>query len=470
MGISNGLCLCFQKNTESDGEALLVQNPSSNNKNNNFEKEKTDKQNISSSPQNDNNNNNKKKIVNERNNFDKNLCNIIFKDLPKRETTQLQTFKENLKEKIQNMYDKEKAYIIFLWVCDNIVYDAESLFAGRQVDCDPEGVFKKGTTVCSGYARLFKNIGEFIGLDIQCVSCYSKGIGYEPGQELRTTDHEYNIIKLDNNYYPIDCTWGSGNLDGNKFTKNINEFYFLADPELLINTHFPANDRWQLTKRKYTLQEFLKWPQINNNFYSYGFNKYYPEEGFIELNSNTQKFTIWGNNISKNNAMSNIFLLENNIYQQQLNLDKTTFLNDRIEFDFIFNKKGRYKIRLFGNNDKGPTTHSIMTYIVNVHNNARQELKFPYCYADAKDINIIEPLYDNIKSGQNVKFKIKAISPEIDTLIIIDGQWHYLNKNEDGLFEKEIMIQTPPGKNIIVGKRKDNNDCSCSYMVAYTII
>ena len=218
------------------------------------------------------------------------------------------------------------------------------------------------------------------------------------------------------------------------------------------------------------MQEFLKWPQINNNFYSYGFNKYYPEEGFIELNSNTQKFTIWGNNISKNNAMSNIFLLENNIYQQQLNLDKTTFLNDRIEFDFIFNKKGRYKIRLFGNNDKGPTTHSIMTYIVNVHNNAGQELKFPYCYADAKDINIIEPLYDNIKSGQNVKFKIKAISPEIDTLIIIDGQWHYLNKNDDGLFEKEIMIQTPPGKNIIVGKRKDNNDCSCSYMVAYAII
>ena len=156
MGISNGLCLCFQKNTESDGEAVLVQNPSSYNKNNNFENEKNDKQNISSSPENVNNN--KKKIVNERNNFDKNLCNIIFKNLPKRETTQLQTFKENLKEKIQNMYDKEKAYIIFLWVCDNIVYDAESLFAGRQVDCDPEGVFKKGTTVCSGYARLFKNI------------------------------------------------------------------------------------------------------------------------------------------------------------------------------------------------------------------------------------------------------------------------------------------------------------------------
>ena len=140
------------------------------------------------------------------------------------------------------------------------------------------------------------------------MSCYSKGVGYEPGQNLTSTDHEYNIIKLDNKYYPIDCTWGSGTVEGNKFTKNINEFYFLTDPELLINTHFPANDKWQLTKKKYTLQEFLKWPQIYEKFYLCGFNKYYPKEGLIELDSNTQKFTIWGNDISKNDASSQIFL------------------------------------------------------------------------------------------------------------------------------------------------------------------
>ena len=467
MGNSSSFCFCLQNTKEPD--VTLVKIPSSNEDNRNLKNREIENHNISSDTK-----NTYKKIIDaqkeEKKDFDKNLCNLIFKSLPKRGETQLQEFKEFLKKKIQNMNDKDKAYIIFLWVCDNIVYDADSYFAGKKVDCEPEGVFKKGKTVCSGYARLFKNIGEFIGLEIQCVNCYSKGVGYEPGKNLTSTDHEYNIIKLDNKYYPIDCTWGSGNLEGNKFTKNINEFYFLTDPELLINTHFPANDKWQLTKKKYTLQEFLKWPQIFEKFYLCGFNKYYPEEGLIELDSNTQKFTIWGNDISKNNASSQIFLLHDHTYNQQLNLDKTTFFQDRIEFDFIFNEKGRYKIRLFGNNDKGQTTHSIMTYIVNVHNNAKKQLKFPYSYGDAKDINIIEPLYDNLKSGQKVKFKIKSLLDEIDTLIIIDGQWHYLNKNDDdGLFEKEIVIQTPPGKNLIVGKRKDNNDSSCAFMVAYTI-
>ena len=214
----------------------------------------------------------------------------------------------------------------------------------------------------------------------------------------------------------------------------------------------------------------MKWPQVFENFYAFGFNKYFPEEGFIKLHSNSQKFILWGDNISQNNASCQIFLLEGNIYQQQLNLDKINFLEDRIEFDFIFNKKGRYKLYLFANNDKGKETHNIMTYIVDAQNDSINELKFPDCYSDAKDINIIEPIYDNIKSGQTVKFKIKTNSSDLDTIIIIDGQWHYLNKDEQGFFEKEITIQTPPGKNIIIGKRKDNSDCNCSYLVAYTII
>ena len=402
--------------------------------------------------------------------LDKNLCYSVFRSLPKRETTDLQSFKDFISSKTNQISQKEKAYILFLWVCDNIIYDADAYFAGRKVDCEPEPVFRKGITVCSGYARLYQNIGQYIGLQIECVSCYSKGVGFEPGNKLTSTDHEYNIITLNNNYYPIDCTWGSGIIQEKKFTKKLNEFYFLADPELLIHTHFPANDKWQLTKKKYTLEEFLKWPQIKENFYAYGFNKYYPKEGFLELDTNSQKFTIWGNDISHNNANCQVFLLEGNVYQQQLNLDKINFYKDRIEYELIFNKQGRYKVKLFSNNDNGNTTHDIMTYIVNVHKNNKNELNYPYSYGEAKDINVIEPIYDNIKSGQKVKFKIKSNSNELDTIIIIDGKpWHYLNKDAKGYFEKEITIKSLPGENVIIGKRKDNNDNSCSFMISYKV-
>ena len=93
----------------------------------------------------------------------------------------------------------------------------------------------------------------------------------------------YNVIKLSNKWYPIDSTWGAGHTEGKKYIKCYNEFYFLANPELLIKTHFPADDKWQLTKRKYTLEEFLKWPLIKSNFYTFGFEKCFPEEGLIEL-------------------------------------------------------------------------------------------------------------------------------------------------------------------------------------------
>ena len=60
-------------------------------------------------------------------------------------------------------------------------------------------------------------------------------------------------------------------------------------------------------------------------------------------------------------------------------------------------------------------------------------------YNETNNINLIEPLYDNLKSREKVKFKIKS---DLDTIILIDGKWNYLKKNENGLFEEEITIQT----------------------------
>ena len=91
--------------------------------------------------------------------------------------------------------------------------------AGRDVDCSPQGVFQNGKTVCSGYSRLYKDIGKYIGLNVECVNCYAKGIGYQPGQKLTSTNHEYNVVNFDNKWYPIDATWGAGHIENNKYIK-----------------------------------------------------------------------------------------------------------------------------------------------------------------------------------------------------------------------------------------------------------
>ena len=399
--------------------------------------------------------------------FNKELCKSIANELPKRTQTTLQDLKNIFQSKTNNLSNKEKCFIVFLWITDNISYDADSFFAGRKVDVTPEGVFRNGLTVCSGYARLYKDIANFINLEVECVSCYAKGVGYEPGQRLNKTDHEYNVIKLDDKWYPIDSTWGAGHIEGNKFIKAYNEFYFLSDPELLIKTHFPENEKWQLTKKKYTLDEFLKWPLVKNSFYSYGFERFYPEEGLINLdNSNTMKFIVYAKDMEKKTGICSIFLLQGNVYQQLLNLCYINFYEDRFEVDCIFNEKGKYKVRIFGNSVRGQKNNNdILEYTVNVVNSAKNKLSFPNTFTGKEEINIIEPIYNNLKSGEKVKFKIKS---NLEQIIIVDGQWHYLSKNAEGYFELETIIQSQKGQNVIVAKAKPPN--GCSYLVSYDVI
>ena len=65
-----------------------------------------------------------------------------------------------------------------------------------------------------------------------------------------------------------------------------------------------------------------------------------------------------------------------------------------------------------------------------------------------------------------MKFKIKS---DEDSIIIIDNdEWIYLEKNNEGFFEKEITIQTEPGYNVFIGKKTENN--SCSYLLYYQVV
>ena len=353
--------------------------------------------------------------------LDKNKCQKIASSLPKREKTNLKSFKEIIKLKTNKLSEIEKDYILFIWEGNNVDYDINSYFAGKSVDCTSEGVFKNGKTVCSGYSRLYKDIALFLCLQVECVSCYSKGIGYEPGNKITKTNHEYNVIKLNNKWYPIDPTWGAGHVEKKDYVRAFNDFYFLADPELLIKSHFPEDEKWQLTRKKYTFEEFLKWPRIGDKFFKFGFYKFYPEEGLINLNkSNLLDFKIWAKNMNNIISNCNIYLLEKNIYKQQLNCHMINYYKDRIEIKCIFNKTGKYKVTLFGNNDGGLITYDIIEYTINVENKAKNKLFFPTLYSNSEEINIIEPLYDNIKKGDKIKFKIISDLDNIINLFFSD--------------------------------------------------
>jgi len=397
--------------------------------------------------------------------FNKKNCKALVSSLPKRTQTNLPSLKNIMKSKTKDLSEKEKFYVIFLWECNNIDYDAKSYISGGNVDCTPEGAFRNGKTVCSGYARLFKDIALHLGLNALCIEGYTKGFRYKPGKKAKK-NHEYNVVNIDGNWYAIDCTWGAGSIKGDKYIKEFNDFYFLTNPEFLIKSHFPEEEKWQLTKKKYTLDDFERWPEVKSSFYKYGFIKFFPEEEVLKLkDANFQKFIVWGDDIKKKDVLCNVFFLQDNTYFNQPCLSFVVPCEDRFEINCSFNKKGAYLIEIFGKNNGESVYNLMITYLVNAENDAKKELKFPHTYSESNAIKLIEPLYNGLKSGQKVKFKMES---DLDTIIIKDVISHHLKRNEEGFFEKEIEIQSKPGENVMIGK--PNGPYSTSFLIEYDVV
>ena len=350
------------KKIEESGKLII--NKENNNKDFNNVNKKNNIQEENINEKKNENYNDYKIILKIKSKINKEKCRNIKSSLPKRKFTKFQDFKNEIKNKTKNCSQEEKAYILYLWETDNIEYDMASYLSNKNVDCSPAGVFKNGKSVCSGYSRLFESIALHINLEVKCISCYAKGYGYKIGDSFKTTDHEYNVINLGGVWCPIDVTWGAGHCNNGKFVKRYTEFHFLTNPEYFIRNHFPSEDKWQLTEKIYSIEEYIKWPMIYDFFFSIGFYKYSPEEGYIKLKgTNKKKFIFWHNN--KNIKMLfSISLYNSSSYNNQKKYTNFNYFDNKINIDFIFNKKGKYKVEGFANSSGGNSYNGIIAYTV----------------------------------------------------------------------------------------------------------
>ncbi len=154
--------------------------------------------------------------------------------------------------------DLERIRAIYVWVANNIRYDMRAFRNDVYPAQDAHRVLASRTAVCQGYSNLVSALGKEMGIKTFVISGYSKGYGYQKGQEFEVTDHAWNAVKLDGKWYLLDATWAATktNLPLEYDLPPQGDRYFLAEPGTFVIDHLPADPYWQLLTNPVPIEVF----------------------------------------------------------------------------------------------------------------------------------------------------------------------------------------------------------------------
>src|SRR4030095_834820 len=200
--------------------------------------------------------------------------------------------------------DLERTRAIFSWIAQHISYNNKFNRPGRKnktslVDADhttdsstslpqlnplvAEDVMKKRTAFCYGYARLFKFLCDHAGIRCELVTGYARGDLNGIGNSFRT-NHTWNAVQIDSNWYLLDVTWASGyfTYGTSEYVKRFDDKYFLTPPEQFAQDHFPDDLEWSLLQQPPAIREFQHSPYKGRCFAKYNVISFFPSTGIIK--------------------------------------------------------------------------------------------------------------------------------------------------------------------------------------------
>ena len=90
---------------------------------------------------------------------------------------------------------------------------------------------------------------------------YAKGLGYSQTHELKI-NHEWNAVKVYNEWCLIDSTWGVG---------DNSDFYLCTPPEFFIRKHLPqeSQQEFQLLNNPMSKEVYKDLAEVDKGFYKY---------------------------------------------------------------------------------------------------------------------------------------------------------------------------------------------------------
>lgn len=261
--------------------------------------------------------------------------------------------------------DVEKFRVIYKWVSSNVEGDYSfylKIMRKRQKFKNDANAFNAWNkklqkrvfnelvtnqrSICSGYAYLIKELATLSGIACEIVDGYCRSVNSEMGK-LGMLNHSWNAVKLNDNWYLADATLASGyfNVNENKFIKNYNDGYFLADPELLIKSHYPLDLKWTCLNETPSVETFTNGPIIYGNTLKHAVVPVYPNTLQFEVfKDETIQFKL--KFLKEVNFDAIEISISNGINTQIIDYEGLIYENKMLMFNYEFRVKGTYDIHL----------------------------------------------------------------------------------------------------------------------------
>ena len=309
-------------------------------------------------------------------------------------------------------------------------YDVEG-FTKHKVDSQQwSDILISRKAVCAGFANLFKQICDLLKIPCEKVHGYARGVYKASPNESTSPNHAWNIVKIQDHWYFVDCTWGSGALNQNNVQHIYNTDWLFVKNNHFIYTHFPADSNYQLTQKKVSLEEFKKTPRLDPAF----FEKYSLDSPFFSVNDIDSSFSI---DLKKNlNANARIIFYD---YKSNTEIKERSISKqnpEKISSIFHAPAPGLY-LGVILYNVKDNLYNGCGYFLLNAHK-ASSTIYPTLMRSSAQNVEIISPLKE-LRPDSTYTFTVKVPNKKY-VLLFCNGKKNRLKQIEKGVFSKQVKI------------------------------
>lgn len=334
--------------------------------------------------------------------------------------------------------DTERARAIFRWITANIHYDVAAFRARRHLDTAPAVTLAARSAVCGGYARLFEALARAANLEVETISGFSRGVGYEVGDEDTKSNHAWNAVRIGGVWKLLDCTWGSGHLDASGVSvQEFDPYFFFTPPEQLIYSHFPDEARWQLLARPLTREAHQHLACLTSHGLAMGLRPVSHDGPIIDANDAVAVTVAVPPNVTVSAQLAS----------RGAAAEATTFTqeeNGRQVVRVAFPGAGTYELRIFAGERGQRRLHEGLMYRVRARAGNRYTAAFPRRFGTfaACGARLVGPFEGHLRAGLTQPFTI-AVPGAKHVMVVVGEQWTELQPGGD-TFSGSVPLAAGP--------------------------